>query len=192
MPCSISNLGMYPVDKFCAIINPPQVFTTSTLLEYLDVKLVNFFTLYYFPFCLWSQIISTILLIPMFFHSFFKDDMINQFICPFTRLCTISTNELTILVNQGWFSPNLILFNKNKKGNNNWKILVFLYLNSHLVADLSWSYSCSGLFPYFVILSRKLFHFRMPVLLIWETVTQVAIRFGAWILKRSKCSVALD
>lgn len=23
--CSISNLGMFPVDHFCAIINPPQV-----------------------------------------------------------------------------------------------------------------------------------------------------------------------
>lgn len=27
--CSISNLGMFPVDHFCAIINPPQVLSLS-------------------------------------------------------------------------------------------------------------------------------------------------------------------
>jgi hypothetical protein len=32
--CSISNLGMYPVDHFCAIINPPQVPPHTCLLPY--------------------------------------------------------------------------------------------------------------------------------------------------------------
>lgn len=32
--CSISNLGMYPVDHFCAIINPPQVPTSYPSMKW--------------------------------------------------------------------------------------------------------------------------------------------------------------
>jgi len=140
---------------------------------------------------MWSRLISTFLLFPMFFHSLFEDDMINQLTSFSTRLFTISTKGQSIVVNKGWLSPNLIFFNR-KEGNYNWRFWFYSYLNSHLVAYLSWNYSYFFyLFPYFVMVSSERFHFRMPVLLIWETVAQVSIPFGAWISKWFKCSVAL-
>jgi hypothetical protein len=43
--CSISNLGMYPVDQFVAIINPPQVLSfhpspsNSTLNIHIHIRI---------------------------------------------------------------------------------------------------------------------------------------------------------
>lgn len=48
--CSISNLGMYPVDQFCAIINPPQVLSLSHFLS-LSVSQPHAYTLMHTSTC---------------------------------------------------------------------------------------------------------------------------------------------
>lgn len=45
--CSISNLGMFPVDRFCAIINPPQV--------YDNLRFSESFCLYFFHYYQYQQ-----------------------------------------------------------------------------------------------------------------------------------------
>lgn len=121
------------------------------LLKSVKKKNLNKILQNFVVFCLWSRLISTFLLFPMFFYSLFEDDMINQLTSFSTRLFTISTKGQSIVVNKGWLSPNLIFFNR-KEGNYNWIFWFYSYLNSHLVSYLSWNYSYFFFFTYFPIL----------------------------------------
>lgn len=72
--CSISNLGMFPVDCFCAIINPPQVYDNLRFSESFCLYIFHYYQYqrnYGLSFCLDTWIKSLISL-PNHSHLWFR------------------------------------------------------------------------------------------------------------------------